>query len=388
MQISKKTRREFLLSAAAGALALGTSCSSHRNWSSGEVAQADANTGIAGNVSKRLLGRSKLSVSLLGFGVLHVQDPGLYRRAVECGISYFHFVEDKNTRARLAPAAHNLAACSALQAYRQDLVISYMTVNRSSGSVMLRDLDEFLRESGFGHLDIWYVCCPSPEQFDDFCAAFAEARRAGKARYAAISTHRLAEDMGRLTAAGSPIDVVMLTYNYTASAEDRARLANLSAAGLGIVPMKPLAGRFDEPTMRQPGACLRWLAADHRVHSLPVAMQSIEQVDQNVAALQRPLSDEDRGSLVASLPYVSPRFCRMCGTCDGACPHGLAVSDLVRVAMYLEGYQDRALARFQLESIPAPRRRGSCHNCSHCPVVCPNGVAVRDRVLKAQELLA
>ena len=387
MQSDKKTRREFLLSAATGAIALGASCSTQQAGSLGAMADAAGKPGQTGSLPRRVLGRSKLSVSLLGFGVLHVKDAVLYQRAVDRGITYFHFVEDQNTRTLLAPDVHNLGACAALRPLRRHLVVSYMTVKRSSKAVMLQDLDGFLRDSGFGHLDIWYVCCPSPEQWDDFCEAFAEARQAGKARCAAISTHRLAGDMDRLTAADSPIDVVMMTYNYTSSAEDQASLAKLNAAGLGIVPMKPLAGRFDEATSARPDACLRWLAAEPRVHSIPVAMQSVEQLDQNIAALQQPLSEEDRRRLTASLLHVSPRFCRMCGACDGACPNGLAVSDLVRVAMYLEGYRDPGLARLHLESIPAPHRRVSCDGCARCSVACPNGVAVRDRILKAQELV-
>jgi MinD superfamily P-loop ATPase len=116
-------------------------------------------------------------------------------------------------------------------------------------------------------------------------------------------------------------------------------------------------------------------------------MRTTGQVDQNISALQTPFSDEDRRILTAGFPRVSPRFCRMCGACDGACPHGLAVSDLVRVAMYSEGYGDAGLARSQLESIPEIRRRASCHRCGRCTVVCANGVAIRERVMKAQEIL-
>ncbi|MBE0544260.1 MAG: aldo/keto reductase [Verrucomicrobia bacterium] len=386
MRSDQKSRREFLVSAATGAIALGTSCSTQRTGLLEGRTDAEKRS-QAGGLRKRILGRSKLSVSLLGFGVLHVTDPVLYQRAVNRGVTYFHFVEDENTRNRLAPDIHNLGACAALRPFRRDLVVSYMTVQRSSKAVMLHDLDGFLHGSGFGHLDIWYVCCPTPGQWDDFCEAFTEARQAGKARYAAISTHRLAEDMERLTTADNPVDVVMLTYNYTCSADDQARLVKLHAAGLGVVPMKPLAGRFYDATTDRPDACLRWLAADPRVHSLPVAMQSAEQLDENIAALQQPLSEEDRRRLTASLSHVSPRFCRMCGACDAACPNGLAISDLVRVAMYLEGYRDPGLARLQLESIPTPRRRVSCHGCAQCSVVCPNGVAVRDRILKAQEIM-
>ena len=148
MQSDKKSRREFLLSAAAGAIALGTSCSTQQTGSLEGRADAADMRSRAGGLQKRVLGRSKLSVSLLGFGVLHVTDPVLYQRAVDRGVTYFHFVEDQNTRNRLSPDVHNLGACAALRPFRRHLVASYMTVQRSSKAVMLQDLDGFLHDSG------------------------------------------------------------------------------------------------------------------------------------------------------------------------------------------------------------------------------------------------
>ncbi|HYG34955.1 MAG TPA: hypothetical protein VEC99_09235, partial [Clostridia bacterium] len=82
------------------------------------------------------------------------------------------------------------------------------------------------------------------------------------------------------------------------------------------------------------------------------------------------------------------RFCRMCGECRGTCPNGLAVSDLVRVAMYSEGYGNKELARHHFEAIPAAQRRSVCDLCSECSVHCRNGVAVRERILRAQQVVA
>ena len=223
---SRKTRREFLISAVSG-----TGTLSGARWSGlqagppNAAVAASGRSSPAGSIARRVLGRSKLEVTLLGFGILHVKDRSLFRRAVELGINYFHFAEDQNTRKLLAPDDHNLEAIKALRHDRQRLVVSYMTINRSSKAVMRKDLDDFLRTSGFGHLDIWYLCCPTPEQWTDFCDVFVDARRAGKARSAAISTHRVAEDMDRLTAADSPVDTVMLTYNFTASPENQAQIA-------------------------------------------------------------------------------------------------------------------------------------------------------------------
>jgi len=60
-------------------------------------------------MSKRVLGRTKLSVSLLGFGCTQVKDKAVYQRAVELGINYFHMGDRDPT--------YNLDACAALLPY-------------------------------------------------------------------------------------------------------------------------------------------------------------------------------------------------------------------------------------------------------------------------------
>jgi len=389
MNSKKQTRREFIKTTSGALVTIGAAAScAQAVRKEGRVGDSSQPASKALKMPKRVLGRTRLSVSFLGFAVFHLRHPAIYRRAVDLGISYFHTVVDSNTRKLLAPDEYNLDAFAALRPFRDRIVVSHMTVDRSSKPAMLKDLDGVLQQSGFGHLDIWYICCPSPEQLDDFSEAVAAARKAGKVRYAALSTHRLAQDVPQVTAPDSSIDVVMMSYNFLSPPEDREWLAKLHAAGLGIVPMKPLAGRFYEKTADRPDALIRWLAADLGVHTIPVGMSTVGQVEQNVAALQQPLSDEDRKVLKRLTAYTSPRFCRMCGACDGRCPQGLAISDLVRVAMYAEGYRDLDVARDHFEAIPAAQRRISCQDCQACSVHCPNGVAIRDRIRRVQELLA
>jgi len=337
---------------------------------------------------KHVLGRTGLTVSFLGFGVTDGVNPAVYRRAVELGVSYFHLSVDSRARKNI-PDKYNKVALGALRPFRKRLVISHMSLDcNNKKAALLADLDDFLHQSGFGHLDLWYICCPSPEYVDEFREAMAVARKGGKARWAALSTHRVTDDMSRLTASDPPVDAVMMSYNFLSPQEGREQVAKLHAAGLGIVPMKPLAGRFYKSTTDRPDALIRWLSADTRVHTIPVCMSSVEQVEQNVAALQRPFSEEDRRILNELTVWASPRFCRMCGVCDGRCRNGLAVSDLIRTAMYADGYGDLSLARTQLAAIPSEQRRASCDNCNDCSIHCPNGVAIRDRIRRAMKLLA
>ncbi|MBN2411495.1 aldo/keto reductase [candidate division KSB1 bacterium] len=320
----------------------------------------------------RILGRTKLYVSLLGFGCTQVKDKQAFRRAVDLGVNYFHFGD--------RDPAVNLEACEALRPFREKIYIAYMSYPNPSRTLLLDDLDNFLKRSGFGHLDVWFVITPRPVVLNEFIKAVPVAQKAGKIRWAGITTHNLNQDVPRLTKPGSPIDVVMMTYNYLSPPDYAKKLDELVNAGLGITPMKPLAGKFYETEISSPAPLLRWLANDRRVHCIPVIMQNAEQVEQNVAAVKQPLTDKDREQLGAMTAYNSSRFCRMCGECRGKCPQGLAVSDLVRTAMYAEGYGDLKFARSRYFSIPETGRRLSCGNCENCAVICPNGVAVRERI--------
>ena len=363
-------RRDFLKSAASKGVgtALGFSMLSNLNCQT-----------IAQDMPQRVLGRTNLSVSLLGFGSTQVKDTAVYQRAVELGVNYFHMGD--------ADPTYNLEACAALLPFREQIYIAYMSYPKASRTELLEDLDNYLEQSGFGYLDVWFVMTPRTEVMNVFRDAIAEALDAGKTRWTGITTHSLDQDVDHLTLPDSPIDVVMLTYNYLSTPTDSEKLGRLSAAGLGITPMKPLAGKFYDETTANPAPLLHWLAADTRIHCIPVIMNTIEQVEQNVAAIKQPFSEADQDMLRSLAAYNTQRFCRMCGACNGKCPNGLAVSDLVRTAMYVDGYKDVHRARSSMMSIPVENRQICCRQCDTCLVHCPNGVAVRDRICNVQAWL-
>ena len=85
---------------------------------------------------------------------------------------------------------------------------------------------------------------------------------------------------------------------------------------------------------------------------------------------------------------MTPSYCRMCGSCDGVCPKGLPVSDVLRFAMYADGYGQFTLGREQFQQLPAAARDVRCGDCAECAVRCPNGVNVAVRAARAQELFA
>ena len=55
---------------------------------------------------------------------------------------------------------------------------------------------------------------------------------------------------------------------------------------------------------------------------------------------------------------------------------------------YAEGYGQFAMARERFLELPDTVRSIRCDDCASCSVACPNGVRVRERVSRAQEILA
>ena len=176
----------------------------------------------------------------------------------------------------------------------------------------------------------------------------------------------------------------MMTYNFLSPPEDTQHIDRLRAAGVGIVPMKMMAGGFRLNSTGTPAAIARWIAADPRLHCAPVSVDSVAQLEQNVGALTRRFDDTDRDLLRAQKAVASTGFCRMCGACRGACPRGVPTSDLVRCAMYADGYGDVTRARTELAMLQDP----GCGDCAACVVQCPHGVAVPQRVSRARMLVA
>ncbi len=350
----------------------------------------------------RVLGKTGLRVSEVGFGCADIQDASVIRRAIELGINFFD-----TARGYDAGTAETVLG-AALRGRRQDVILSTRSYS-GNAKVMKSDLDTSLKELGTDHVDLWYIGSKDkPSAVNDaMLEVQAAAQKAGKIRFRAFSTHRPLDMLPFILQ--NRFDVVMVPYNFTlgtsrdplgmvATRLDEC-LDRMTQAGIGIVAMKTMAGG---PLARIPShplywvfrkpeshaAALRWVLRNPKISTVSVRIADHKQLDENLRAMAGPYSEEDRKILGARLEEIRPLYCRMCGSCDGACPQGLPVSDMVRFVTYVEGYGDFRMGQAGFERLPAAVQRVRCEDCATCVVACPNGVNVRERVSRAQELFA
>jgi predicted aldo/keto reductase-like oxidoreductase len=293
---------------------------------------------------------------------------------------------------------------AALKNKRKDITLSTKS-HAGTGPDALKDLDTSLKELGTDHVDIWYLHAKSrPEEVtDELIEAQQTAKKAGKIRFAGISTHGGQPTLLPWAAKHEKIDVILTAYNFTMEPVMTAVIEEAAKAGKGIVAMKIMAGGTgsggrgrggpnpNAAKLKQPGAMsavLRWVTRNPNVHTTVPSMTDMEQLDENIRAGVQAFSTDDAKILAMHRELIRPAYCNMCGQCDGMCPKGLPVQDVLRFATYADGYGQFALGRERFQELASEHASVRCGECPVCAVQCPHGVRVADRLIRAQELFA
>jgi uncharacterized protein len=383
---SNSSRRNFL----AAGLALPVAGLSASRMAAAPALPALEPQPDAGNsLNYRILGKTGLKVTTVGYGCMITSDPSVISRAVDMGINYFD-------TSRWYQKGNNERMVGAALGNRRKNVFLSTKVDATSKKGALDELEMSLKELATDHLDIWYLHGKDkPEAIsDELIEAQEIARQQGKTRFIGLTTHNPEAILERVLQCGK-MEVVISTYNFTmGGARDKAFEA-MNKAGIGLVAMKVMAGgtrgKEPRPEMKRPGAhsaALKWVIKTPFFATTVPSMTDMDQLDQNFRAMADTFNDGDAKTLTAWLQKISPSYCRMCYQCDGICPQGIPVAEVLRYLTYAEGYGQFALGREKFLNLPADVRAVRCGDCSSCAVRCPNGVQVSRELSRAQELLA
>lgn len=389
--MNKSSRRRFISASLAVPVAGVTSASF--GTSTVGLSRQDS-SGTEPGIRYRMLGNTGLKVTEVGFGCMITSDPSVIEAAVDIGINFF------DTARGYQSGNNERMVGAALKRRRKDIILCTKTKARTKVQA-LKDFDTSLRELGTDYVDILYIhsCARVDELNEDVLDALTTLKQQGKIRFGGFSTHSGQVELLKAAAQMPQVDVILVAYNFTMGPETTDAIAIARKAGKGIVGMKVMAGGFrrlksDSPLydkFKKEGtmlAALKWVLNDKNVDTTIPSITDMEQLAENLDAMSSEYTQEDKQLLTQQLEYIRPLYCRMCGSCDGVCPRGLPVSDVIRHLSYAEGYGQFQLARESFKQLPDRVRRVRCDDCVECVIDCPNGVQVAARLQRAQELFA
>jgi len=300
-------------------------------------------------MSYRRAGRSGLRLPAISLGLWQnfggdrplEASRAIVRRAFDLGITHFDLANNYGPPYGAAEDTFGRLLRDDLAPYRDELLISTKAGfdmwpgpygDWGSRKYLLASLDQSLRRLGLDYVDVFYSHRPDPDtQLEETVGALDAAVRQGKALYAGISSY----DPERTDAATdiardlhTPLVLHQPAYNiFHRSIEDGVLDAS-ERAGIGCIVFSPLAqglltdryldgvpagsrasrgetlaaASLDDDTLAKIRAlkeiadgrgqtlaqlALAWTLRDERVTSTLVGASSVEQLEQNVATLER-----------------------------------------------------------------------------------------------------
>jgi len=388
---SKTSRREFL---SAGLMVPVAGASSKLGlWNSAVTGEAETPAAPV-KLDYKVLGRTGLKVTTVGFGCMITSDGSVIERAADAGINCF------DTARSYSHGNNERMVGAALGTKRKQVIVSTKT-HAPDKAAMLQHLDQSLRELNTDYIDIWYIhgANSGAEISDDKIEAQQIAKQQGKIRFSGVSTHSGQKELLPWLAKKGVFDVVLAAYNFTMDSAMEQAIATAAKSGMGVVAMKVMAGgsRRVAPSsplyqkLTQPGAmlaALKWVVNKPNVATTIPSITDNDQLEENLWAMGNPLTTADEKILTAHLEMIRPVYCRLCGECDGGCQKGLPVADVLRYLTYADGYGQFALGRERFKELATEHAAVRCGDCAECTVQCPHGVRVRERMGRAQEIFA
>jgi aryl-alcohol dehydrogenase-like predicted oxidoreductase len=334
----------------------------------------------------RTLGKTGLKVSCVSMGVMNCSDPAVLLRAFDLGINFYD-TADCYMRGR-----NEEMVGKAFEGKRQKVFIQ-TKVHAHDEKKMRASVERSLRRLRTDYIDvlIWHNLSSPSEVADPKLSEFmSKMKKEGKVRFTGFSAHSHMASLLMEAAKSNLHDVALVSYNFTHSKDLKEAVAMAARSELGIVAMKTQAGGYKKEKMgglTPHQAALRYVLTDKNVSCAVPGVTTIEQIEECAAVMGTSFSKQDIRPLQQYHSFLQGRICTMCGGCVGECPHGVSRSDLLRVVMYYDGYDDGRVVKETLEKTQLLRDIGFCSGCSSCSVVCRRGLDMKAQIKLAAEII-
>ena len=418
-------RRDFIKASAFGLAGVGTTLAAGPAAASGQTAPP-----VSAKIkSYRTLGRTGFKASDIGIGTSQTFPTEVLKAALDAGVNYFDTSEGYGRGQAERSIGEAIKGRD-----RKSLFIT--TKLRFDGladtAAVAAKLDQSLERLQTDYVDCLMLgpSTAASVKNEVYHQAIEEFKKQGKVRFSGAGTHG-----SRMPGQGEPMDtillaavedgrfdVILLVYNFLQKEPGEKILEAASKKNLGLTIMKsnPLGRYYDtknrieqmtkdgqpidermQKSMEQmaetakqaeafiqknglktpaevKAAALKFVLADARVHTLNLAFNTFDDVQNFLALSGAGLGGKDRVLLASYEKDCGSLYCRhACGVCESECPSGVAVNTIMRYNHYFEAQGSEKYAMEEYAALETAKA-DACRTCAGwCERACPYGVPVR-----------
>ena len=263
----------------------------------------------------RILGRTGLQVSIVGYGASRTMEPSLVKSAIDSGINFL------DTGRTYFNGQNEVMVGKVVKNIRKEVVIQskFRIRAREKGEelktardakkitkIMESSLNECLKALQTDYIDVLLIHDASSveiinlESVQEF---FVNAKKQGKIKACGFSTHSNQIEMLQAANENDFYDVIMVTYNHKGSYVHsnsgnysewdqpalEIELAKAAKNRLGIVAMKTCSGgpyspdKTIAPSYKE---ALKWIIDHDYIHTMAVAMGNMKEINENIQAMK------------------------------------------------------------------------------------------------------
>ena len=328
----------------------------------------------------RILGKTGLKISSLGFGGIPIQridaegTKALMHKVAESGVNYID-------TARGYTVSESYLGY-ALEGIRDQFVLATKSMAKTK-EAMAADIETSLKNLRTDYIDLYQVHNPTPSQLEQVCAeggaleALMEAKAAGKIGHIGVTAH--AADTAEKALELPWVETIMFPYNIVET-QGTDLIDKCQEKNVGFIVMKPLAGgAIENATL-----AMRFICANPKISVVIPGMADPKELEQNLAAVEdtSPLTDAELEEIERMRKELGTQFCRRCNYC-APCTVGIPIPGTFVLEGYLARYglADWAKARYAGQE----KKASDCIGCGVCESRCPYNLPIRQMLKRCAE---
>lgn len=328
----------------------------------------------------RLLGKTGLEISRLGFGGIPIQrvDKETVRRLMEkmaaMGVNYI------DTARGYTVSEEYLGY--ALSGIRDKFILATKSMARTK-EAMAKEIKTSLQNLKTDYIDLYQMHNISVSDLDTVCQsggaleAMMEAKAQGKIGHIGITAH--SREAFEKAVSLDWVETIMFPYNLVETHGEEL-IQKCKKKNIGFIAMKPLAGG----ALEDADLAIRFILQNDAVSVVIPGMYDEKEIEINVKACETdaPLTDAEKAKIEYIRKELGNEFCRRCNYCQ-PCTEGINISGIFLFEGYLKRYGLGEWAKGRYDTLS--KKAKDCIGCGVCETRCPYNLPIREMLKRASK---